>query len=86
MIANKFDMNANYLSTLFKRENDIALSNYITVVRMEKAKEILKNEHLKLEKAALLCGYDSVRTFSRAFNNYAGISPGKYRDEMRNQM
>lgn len=81
MIANKFDMNANYLSTLFKRENSMALSAYITYVRMEKAKEILKNKHLKIEKVARLCGYESTRTFSRTFTNYAGISPGKYRDE-----
>lgn len=82
MIANKFDMNANYLSTLFKKENDITLSNYITVVRMEKAKEILEREHMKLEKVAHLCGYDSVRTFSRVFTNHTGLSPGKYREKV----
>lgn len=82
MIAQRFDRNANYLSTLFKKETTITLSAYITDVRIEKAKEILKNGHLKLEKVANLCGYDSVRTFSRVFTNQVGISPGKYRETL----
>lgn len=82
MIAQRFDRNANYLSSLFKKETAIALSAYITEVRIEKAKEILKNGHLKLEKVANLCGYDSIRTFSRVFTNQVGISPGKYRETL----
>ncbi len=80
MIAQRFDRNANYLSTLFKKETAIALSGYITEVRIEKAKEILKNEHLKLEKVANMCGYESIRTFSRVFSNQVGTTPGKYRE------
>ncbi len=83
MIAQKFDMNANYLSTLFKKETESVLSAYITAVRIEKAKEILKNEHLKLEKVAHMCGYESIRTFSRVFTNQVGITPGKYRENIR---
>ena len=82
MIAQRFDRNANYLSTLFKKEAEIALSGYITEIRIEKAKEILKNEHLKLEKVAHMCGYESIRTFSRVFTNQVGITPGKYRETL----
>ncbi len=82
MIAQRFDRNANYLSTLFKKETAIALSGYITEVRIEKAKEILKNEHLKLEKVAHMCGYESIRTFSRVFTNQVGTTPGKYRETL----
>lgn len=82
MIAQRFDRNANYLSTLFKKETATPLSGYITEVRIEKAKEILKNEHLKLEKVAHMCGYESIRTFSRVFNNQVGTTPGKYRETL----
>lgn len=81
-VAEKFDMNANYLSTLFKQKAGVSLWEYITAVRMEKAQEIFKDERLKVEKVALRCGYENVRTFSRVFTKHTGMSPGKFRDKI----
>lgn len=79
MIADKFNMNANYLSTKFKSQYSIGMYDYITDIRIEKAKKILANENCTIEKVAMMTGYTNTRTFSRAFSLRTGVTPGKYK-------
>ncbi len=78
-IAEQFNVSANYVSTVFKKETGIALSEYISNVRIEHAKHFLKNTNIKASEVADRVGFSSFRTFSRVFNTIVGISPGEYR-------
>lgn len=82
-IAEKFDMNANYMSGVFKQQKGKSILEYIAKVRIEKTKEIMQKQDISNEELCGMVGYTNVRTFSRIFTKYVGISPGKYKESLR---
>lgn len=78
-IAGQFGVSANYVSTIFKKETGMALSEYISSIRIEHAKDMLKTTNIKAGEIAEKVGFSSFRTFSRVFNSMVGTSPGEYR-------
>lgn len=68
-----------YTSVLFKKVMGDNFKNYLSIYRIEKAKELMQeNEGLRIKDLAELVGYNSSNTFIRIFRKYEGISPGKY--------
>ena len=74
-----FKTNSSYLSSRFKKEFDIGLSDYITEVRIEAAKKLLVTTNMPNTEISLLAGYSNTRTFLRAFSKAEGITPKEYR-------
>lgn len=70
-----------YFSTLFKRETKTTFVNYLTHLRMEAAKELLKNTSLKTLEVAEKVGYSEPNYFSYSFKKNFGISPSEYRNQ-----
>lgn len=56
----------------------VTMSEYIRNLRVEKAKEMLK-EDVTIEVCAGLCGFGSVKSMQRAFKNVCNLSPGAWR-------
>jgi AraC-like DNA-binding protein len=54
-------------------------SKYLTRWRMQRASQILRLEHMTLSQVASLVGYESEASFSKAFKQWMGRSPGAYR-------
>lgn len=79
-IGDKFKMHPSYVSRLFKKQSGDGIVEFISKVRVDKAKEILKKEKLNMEEVSKSVGYSNVRTFTRAFSKLEGITPGKYRE------
>ena len=52
---------------------------YLTQWRMQRAKRLLEDSHLTLERVATTVGYESAAAFSRVFKKITGSSPGAYR-------
>ncbi len=80
-IAEEFSMKASFLSSLFKKQEKTGLLEYITSMRIDEAKRLLKNSDYTMSVIAEKTGFTSERTFFRAFEKYVGISPGKFRKE-----
>lgn len=78
-ISNEVYLTPSYLSFLFKKETGTSLIKYITMVRMEKAKELLKSGNMKIFDIAAAVGYQSYSYFNIAFKSYAGKTPSQYR-------
>ena len=78
-IADKFNLGASFLSTYFKKNEGVGLLEYITRVRINAAKLMLKNTDAIMLDVAEKSGFQSERTFFRLFEKYVGMSPGKYR-------
>lgn len=78
-IAYKFNMNESYLSYIFKQQSGIKLSSYIENLRIEKAKELLRNTPLPISEIAIKTGYFSTNTFCRAFKRVTGINATTFR-------
>ena len=83
-VAQKFNITSSYMSTIFKKNTQIGLQEYIVSVRIEHAKSFLSITNYTIDKIAIMVGYVNSRSFSRAFSKYVGISPGKYREINQN--
>jgi len=77
-VAEYISFSKYYLSKLFKEVEGINYKDYLIKIRMEKAKEMLK-EGGKIKVIAREVGYSDRNYFSRAFKKYTGISPGRFR-------
>lgn len=81
VISDHFKMHQSYLSTVFRKYTNQGLLEYIVKMRVEKAKQLLREPGMTVEKTAVRVGYVNTRTFTRAFKKYIGTTPGKYREE-----
>jgi AraC-like DNA-binding protein/ligand-binding sensor protein len=79
-VARASGLSAPYFSTVFKEEMGENLSNYLNRLRVEKAAAMLKETNLPISEIAAACGFEDQSWFSKIFRNYAGFSPGKYRE------
>jgi len=79
LIAERLHISPVYLSVVFKREAGMNYSKYLTSVRIEKAKALLKSCDMNLTQIANAVGYDSTTYFSKLFKKQMGIKPVEYR-------
>ena len=75
----KYSIKQSVLSSMFKKQEGIGLLEYITSVRVEAAKDKIRNTDESLKAIALKTGFASERTFYRVFEKYTGKKPGDYR-------
>ncbi|QUH29025.1 response regulator transcription factor [Vallitalea guaymasensis] len=78
-IANELYIHPNYLSKLFKDNENINITQYITNLRIEHAKELLTENTHKIYEIAEICGYSSIAHFNRTFKREVGVSPKEYK-------
>lgn len=79
-VAANVYLNQNYFSQLFKEEVGDNFSNYLTMIRIEKAQQLLKDTNMKTYEVAEKVGYPNLSYFSRTFKKYTGQSPNAYRN------
>ena len=79
-IAEYFKMNSAYMSTVFKSAEGTNLVDYIHQVRVDKAKELLKNTDMTVEQISVEVGCSGSAVLRRIFKKCEGISPIQYRD------
>jgi AraC-like DNA-binding protein/ligand-binding sensor protein len=82
-VADVSGLSAPYFSTVFKEEMGENLSDYLNRLRVARAAKLLMDTDLSLSEIAGSCGFEDQSWFSKIFKNYAGLSPGKYRDNNR---
>lgn len=79
MLATEFHLSEKYLSWYFKEHFSISFMQYVTHLRMSKAKELLVATEESITEVAMSCGYPSVNLFIRNFKETYGITPLQYR-------
>ncbi len=67
-----------YFSRLFKDEVGMTFSDYLTRVRIERAKELLARRDLRLSDISVLVGYEDPKYFSQIFRKIVGVAPLDY--------
>ena len=70
-----------YLSDLFKKETGMNISHYITLYRIQKAKELLRDLQNKVYDIAYQTGFNDARYFSQVFKKETGLTPTQYREK-----
>ena len=78
-LADNTCLSISYISTLFKKNKNTTFVKYLTNIRMEKAKQLLNNQNLKILEVAEMLGYSDPYYFSHCFKKQFGISPKEYR-------
>jgi two-component system, response regulator YesN len=84
-VAETVYLNIWYLSDLFKREVGVTFGEYVQNRRIEKAKELLHDQTLKLYEVAYRVGIKEQGYFSNLFKKATGVSPKKYREQIKNR-
>ncbi len=82
-MADHLNISKNYFCSLFKQETGINFLEYVTKVKMEWAKLLLKEGTYKTYKVSEMLGYREASYFSRLFRKYTGFSPAEYKKQMQ---
>jgi YesN/AraC family two-component response regulator len=80
-LASNLNINASYLSTVFKKETGKTITAYVNEKRIELAQELLKTTNLQIQTIAQYCGIVDVHYFTRLFKKTTGVSPKQFREE-----
>ncbi|MDF2669294.1 MAG: response regulator, partial [Paenibacillus sp.] len=78
-LACEIGFTENYLSILFKKETGETITDYMTRIRMKKARELLKNPENKIYEVSEKVGYSDPNHFSRSFKQLEGMYPTEFR-------
>ena len=73
-----YNINKSYLSSLFKKETGMTLTDYIHHIRMEHAFQLLNTYQQPITAIATACGYNDINHFTRIFKKTYGLSPKKF--------
>lgn len=84
-IADHFNMSKNYLCRVFKDTAGCTLWDYLTMIRVEHAKQLLEETSLGTAEIALSVGYDNQGYLSSVFKKKTGLSPKQYRKNLNNK-
>ena len=79
VLAERFHLNPQYISQLFKNEIGVGFLAYLTNIRMEKAKKLLLSTPLSVAEVAERSGYGDYRVFTKVFKKSEGVTPSQYR-------
>ena len=78
-VAALLHLNSSYFSRLFKKETGESFIEFVTRIKMEKAKELLDNSTKSVEQIAIEVGFDSKSYFFKTFKQQFGMSPKSYK-------
>lgn len=79
-VSREVDISPYYFSKLFKEETGENFIDYLTNIRIEKAKELLNNKELSVKEICIEVGYSDPNYFSRIFKKWSGKTPTEYRE------
>jgi two-component system response regulator YesN len=82
-LADHLYISACYLSMIFKKEADETFLKYLVRVRLDAAKELLRNTDLRTAEIAEKVGYPDINYFSFFFKKNVGMSPREYRNSFK---
>ncbi|MNI88343.1 HTH-type transcriptional activator Btr [compost metagenome] len=74
-------LNPSYLSRIYKQETGRNLTEFIDSIRLLKAKDLLKNDNMRINDIARRVGYETATSFTRFFKKATGCSPQEYREK-----
>ncbi len=84
--AEALNVNASYLSSLFKKETGTTLTDYVNRKRVEHAIYLLGATDIPISAVAQRCGIQDDNYFTKIFKKYTSITPKQYRHERRGEL
>lgn len=84
-IAEELHVNPSYLSMLFKQELHMTFSEYLSKIRVNKAKHLLLKTNLSMVDVSLQSGFEDQSYFTKVFRKFENCTPKDYRKLHQNQ-
>lgn len=78
-VAEHVGLSAPYFSTKFRQSTGASFVDYVTTLRVERAKDLLRNTNRKIHEISLAVGFQDSRHFSRVFKKACGVLPTEFR-------
>lgn len=78
-VAEALYLNPSYFSRLFKKETGETFIEYVTKMKLTRAKQMLRETRDSVGKICELLGYDNQSYFIKLFKNETGVTPAEYR-------
>lgn len=79
--ASLLHYNANYLSSVFRKETNYSFSEYLATYRFNMAKKWLAETDMTIKDIAAKLCYNNSQNFIRSFRKHEGMTPGQYREK-----
>lgn len=79
--AAKFNLSSYYFSRSFKEALGCNFTDYINMLRIKKAKELLKSDSITIKEVGYSVGYSDPNYFSKVFRKYEGVSPTEFKNK-----
>jgi AraC-like DNA-binding protein/ligand-binding sensor protein len=82
-MARAMHVSTFYFCKMFKKATGLTFTDYLGRVRVEKAKNLLLNPHLRVSEIAYTVGFQSLTHFNRIFRKVAGEAPTGFREKLK---
>ncbi|MEJ9162291.1 response regulator transcription factor [Paenibacillus graminis] len=81
-VAGRIHLNASYFSVLFKEQTGVPFSEYLSRLRIQRAKELLLQTSLPIVEIGERVGYRTDKYFIKVFKSLEDMSPSRYRHQI----
>ncbi|ANS74330.1 two-component system response regulator [Paenibacillus yonginensis] len=81
-LSDQVYLSPNYLRSIFKEKTGMTIHDYLTKIRLDKAKQLLADGSLKVQDIARKVGYESTSYFISLFLKNQGVTPNEYRKNL----
>lgn len=75
-VASSAYMSSNYFSSYFRKVTNISFSDYVTRLRVNRARELLREDGANVTEIAMECGFNNISNFYRLYKKHMGKTPG----------
>jgi len=79
--AQAVNASTRHFCKVFKEATGYTFTDYLARIRVEKAKNLLQNPHLRVSEIAFETGFESISQFNRSFKRITNLAPTQYRAE-----
>jgi two-component system response regulator YesN len=79
MISDTLGISKNYFCSLFKQETGENFLNYVTTIKLQRAKYLLKEKNMRIYEVCNYLGYTDTTYFTKLFKRYHGMTPHEYK-------
>jgi len=80
-VADRFNISPSHFSTVFRQEVGVSFRDYLSKIRINRSKELLRTTNIKCSEVAYQSGYNDPHYFSTIFKKKTGLTPQQFRSQ-----
>lgn len=84
-ISKELGISKYTISRIFSQKIGTSFSSYVNSLRIGLAQQLLNQQDMSVTELSYECGFESPRTFNRAFNDFCGVTPSEYKRVLKSK-